>query len=158
MHLSAKVLESTKDSLFLWNSISTFQHVGWTFSVLLCVLDKFFFVWEMFSLLCYSFVILFDSLNLWVDFACVILISSNGNICYSLFTLIVTFYFCFVLRYVYLVCFLFYYNLKTLCLQSRMLNSYKWLKMKKVKVVICIVLLFILLSLCVCVFFFYWVI
>lgn len=104
-------------------------------------------------LLCYSFVILFDSLNLWVDFACVILISSNGNICYSLFTLIVTFYFCFVLRYVYLVCFLFYFNLKTLCLQSRMLISYKWLKMKKMKVVICIVLLFILLSSCVCVLF-----
>lgn len=30
-----------------------------------------------------------------------------------------------------------------------MLNSYKWLKMKKVKVVICIVLLFISLFMCV---------
>lgn len=107
----------------------------------------------MFSLL-FCFVIrfiLFDSLNLWVDFACVILISSNGNICYSLFTLIVTFYFFTICLFgVFSVLF---FNLKTLCLQSRMLNSYKWLKMKKVKVVICIVLLFILLSLCVCVFF-----
>lgn len=79
----------------LWNSISTFQHIEWHFAFCVCVRQV--FLWQMFSFL-WCFVIRFillDSLNLWVDFACVILISSNGNICYSLFTLIVTFYFCF---------------------------------------------------------------
>lgn len=72
-----------------------FPALWMTFCVLVCVRQVYF--WEMFSLLCCFVIrfILFYSLNLWVDFACVILISSNGNICYSLFTLIVTFYFLF---------------------------------------------------------------
>lgn len=126
----------------------TFAFLVWAWDKFVC----FFFRNAFFALLLFYYSFYFVWLStLLVDFACVILISSNGNICYSLFTLIVTCFFLFVLRYVYLVCFLFYFNLKTLCLQSRMLNSYKWLKMKEVKVVICIVLLFILLSLCLCV-------
>lgn len=135
MHLSAKVLESSKDSLFVWNSISTFQHVGWTFSVLLCVLDKFFLFEKCF--LCFV-ALLFVCYFVWLS-------QPLGWFCLCNFDFVEWKYllfslhfdcnvlFFFVLRYVYLVCFLFYFNLKTLCLQSRMLNSYKWLKMKKVK-------------------------
>lgn len=97
--LSAKVLESSKDSLFF--SVKQYFDfpAHWMTFCVLCVCVRQVFLWQMFSLMfCFAWLsrfLLLDSLNLWVDFACVILISSNGNICYSLFTLIVTFYFCF---------------------------------------------------------------
>lgn len=122
----------------------------WMTFCVFCVLDKFFLRNVFFALLfCYSFYFVWLSQPLGWFCLCNFDFVEWKYLLFSLhFDCNVLF---FALRYVYLVCFLFYFNLKTLCLQSRMLNSYKWLKMKKVKVVICIVLLFILLSLCVCV-------
>lgn len=105
----------------------------WMTFCVLWVLDKFFF-WEMFSLLCCFVIrfILFDSLNLWVDFACVILISSNGNICYSLFTLIVTFYFLLYDMSIWCV-FCFIFTWKHLAFSREcwtLINGWKWRRWK----------------------------
>lgn len=149
--LSAKVLESSKDSLFF--SVKQYFDfpAHWMTFCVLCVCVRQVFLWQMFSLMfCYSFYFAWLSQPLGWFCLCNFDFVEWKYLLFSLhFDCNVLFLF---LRYVYLGCFLSYFNLKTLCLQSRMLNSYKWLKMKKVKVVICIVLLFILLSLCVCVF------
>lgn len=104
----------------------------WMTFCVFCVLDKFF--WEMFSLLCCFVIrfILFDSLNLWVDLACVILISSNGNICYSLFTLIVTFYFLFYDMSIWCV-FCFILTWKHFAFSRErwtLINGWKWRRWK----------------------------
>lgn len=124
--------------------------------VLLWVLDKIFVCLRnvFFALLfCYSFYFVWLSQPLGWFCLCNFDFVEWKYLLFSLhFDCNVLFFFTICLFGVFSILF----NLKTLCLQSRMLNSYKWLKMKKVKVVICIMLLFILLSLCVCVF--YWVI
>lgn len=101
------------------------------FLCLLCVRQVF---WEMFSLLCCFVIrfILFDALNLWVDLACVILISSNGNICYSLFTLIVTFYFLFYDMSIWCV-FCFILTWKHFAFSRErwtLINGWKWRRWK----------------------------
>lgn len=124
------------------------------FCVLMCVRQV--FIREMLSLLCCFCFILFDSFNLWVDFACVILISSNGNICYSLFTLIVTFYF--VLFYdmsIWCVFCLFFLTWKHFALSREcwtLINGWKWRRWKSWYASCCFSFYFP----CVCVF--YWVI
>lgn len=85
-------------AVFSWKQYFDFPARWMTFALFLLVCETSFFIFsEMFSLLCCSFYFVWPLSTFAVDFACVILISSNGNICYSLFTLIVTFCFCFTI-------------------------------------------------------------
>lgn len=94
---SSKDLESTKDSLF-FVILKQFFDFPERWSTFFCVCVTSSLEMLLFVLLCFDVFFCYSLFSVWLSafgllflvFACVILISSNGNICYSLFTLIVT--------------------------------------------------------------------
>lgn len=153
---SAKVLESAKDSLFgwFWNSISTFQHVGWLCFCFVCVRDKFLrnifalmFCYSLFVFLCLTFqpfgwfcLCNFDFVE-WKY-----LLFSLHFDCNVLFSF---------LRYVYLVCFLVILLWKHFAFSREywtLINGWKWRRWKLWYASCCFSCYFP------CVFVFYWII